>query len=371
MNYRSLLSLVLALAVVGSTLADPPSLLRMFGRAPAVEADASKKYVLSEEDGPWMILASTLVGEGSQERAQKLALEIRADLGLPAFIYNERFDFTGTVAFDQQTARKARYANRYQYDAYAVLVGEYDSIDHPNVERDLARIKLATPRVLADPNEMAAETNSRNPVTTVKAIATRLKKNRDDKPKGTMAGAFVTRNPMLPEEYFEAPVVDSFVHQLNEGLDHSLLQCDGKFTVVVKTFQGVATIEDSKKNRNFEPSASRMDRAANAATKMTKSLRDSGVEAYQFHDRDQSIVTVGSFDSLGRQLPDGQFQYDPKIQAMIQKYGALNVRPDLANQVPVGTKGVAANNVNMVPYDVQPTPIAVPKLSKRSLYGMR
>ena len=38
--------------------ADKPSLLKMFKRTPAVEADASKTYELSEEDGPWLILAT-------------------------------------------------------------------------------------------------------------------------------------------------------------------------------------------------------------------------------------------------------------------------------------------------------------------------
>ncbi|QDT06092.1 hypothetical protein K227x_44990 [Rubripirellula lacrimiformis] len=368
MYQRSLLSLALVLSVAGSAIADPPSFLRMFSRTNNVEADASKMYELTEEDGPWLILASTLVGEGSKARAQKLALEIRTELGLPAFIYNEKFDFTGTVAFDQQTSRKVRYANSYQYEAYAVLVGEYDSAEHPGIERDLVRIKTAKPKVLQDPNEMAAETDASTPVTTVKALANKWKRSRGNSPKGPMAGAFLTRNPMLPEEYFASPTVDSFVHQLNDGLNHSLLDCDGKFTVVVKTFQGVATIE-GKKSTKFEPSANRMDKYAQSAAKMCAQLRSKGVEAYQFHDRDKSLVTVGSFDTLGRQLPGGGFQYDPQIESLMKKYSALNVDRALASQVPVGTNGVAGNNVGMVPFDVQPTAIAVPKLSKRSLYG--
>lgn len=369
MNHRTLLSLCFIVAIAGPTAADPPSLLRMFGRAPTVAADASKSYELTEEDGPWMILASTLVGEGSRGRAERLAVEIRRDLGLPAFIYNEKFDFTGTVAFDRNTAKRTRYANRYQYEAYAVLVGEYDSIEHPSIERDLKRVKTATPAVLQDPNEIAAETSHKNPVTTVKAITNKLKMSRKDKPTGPMGSAFVTRNPMLPEEYFDAPQVDSFVHQLNEGLEHSLLDCRGKFTVAVKTFQGLGTIVDGKKEKNFEPSAQRMDKIAIDAAKMTVELRKQGVEAYQFHDRFRSIVTIGSFESLGRQLPDGRFEYAPEIRAVVKKYSALNVRPELARQVPVGSTGVAGNNVAMIPFDVQPMPIAVPKVSKRSLYG--
>ncbi|MGB7325646.1 MAG: hypothetical protein WBD31_12300 [Rubripirellula sp.] len=371
MYQRSLLSFLFVLSITGPVAADPPSFLRMFGRAPSVEADESKSYELTVEDGPWLILASTLVGEGSKERARKLALEIRSTLGLPAFIYHEKFDFTGTVGFDQRTAKPVRYANSYQYQAYAVLVGEYDSVENRNIEGDLARIKTATPKVLQDPNEIAAETSGNNPVTAVKALADRWKNSRKDSPKGPLASAFVTRNPMLPEGYFQAPPVDSFVSQLNENLDHSLLKCDGKFTVVVKTFTGYATIENSKNKKQFTPDENRMDQLASDAAKMTAELRRQGVEAYQFHDRDQSLVTVGSFDTLGRQLPSGKFEYDPQIQALIKKYSAFNVRPELARQIPKGSNGYASNNVGMVPFDVQPTAIAIPKQSKRSLYGMR
>ena len=89
----------------------------------------------------------------------------------------------------------------------------------------------------------------------------------------------------------------------------------------------------------------------------------------EFHDRFRSMVTVGSFELLGRELPDGRFEYAQEIRAVVRKYSALNVTPELARQVPRGTKGIASNNVAMIPFDVRPTPIAVPKPTKRSLYG--
>ena len=183
MSQRSLLSLILLVVSVSTSTADRPSLLlRMFGRVSSVEADPSKSYTLSEEDGPWLILAGTLVGEGSKQRAERLALEIRQDLGLPAFIYQEKFDFTGTINQGTRTSRRVRYANRYQYDAYAVLVGEYDRVEHPSIERDLRRIRTATPAVYQDADEVAAETNRSNPVTTVKSITSKLLQARKGKP---------------------------------------------------------------------------------------------------------------------------------------------------------------------------------------------
>ncbi|MFK8113923.1 MAG: hypothetical protein AB8B91_17100 [Rubripirellula sp.] len=376
-NQRLLLSLCLTAFISGiattTACADPPSLLKMFRKAPAAKPINSDAYKLSQEDGPWLILASTVVGEGAQQRAERIAKEIRTQMKLPAFIYKENFDFTGTI--NPGAAKKLRYANRYQYDGYAVLVGEYDSIKHPSIEKDLQRIKTATLPVFQDPNEVAAENNRSNPVMMVKALTAELIQYRKDKPLGPMGQAFVTRNPMLPKDFFQAPPVDAFVHQMNDGLENSLLKCSGKYTVVVKTFEGMGAIMDGKAEKKFTPNSIRLHKYAANAEKMAADLRSKGVEAYQFHDRFRSLVTVGSFEELGRELPDGRFEYDPAILRVMNKYRAFNVRPELARQVPVGTRGMASNNAAMIPFDVQPTPIAVPGSSKTSLYksalGMR
>lgn len=352
--------------------AELPGLLRIFGKTKPAQVDPSKVYELSEEDGPWLILASTLVGEGARDRANKLAIEIRSDLGLPAFIYKEDFDFTGRPPNSQMRAKPVSYANQYQYEAYVVLVGEYDRVNHPSIKNDLKAIKVAKPRVLEDPRERAAELNGETQAGAVKLVATMLKSmSSGGKQPGPMAGAFATRNPMLPEDYFEAPVVDSFVSELNESFSqHNLLDCDAKFTVVVKTFSGTNTIaSNSKEEDSFVPTGTKLDKMAKDANMMVTELRKQGVEAYQFHDRERSIVTVGSFETLGNELPNKGFQYNPQILRTMRSYSAVNVDPQLARQVPRGANGRASKNINMIPFDVEPTPIAVPKKTKRSLYG--
>ena len=102
------------------------------------------------------------MGVGSRQRAERLANEIRQQLELPAYIYKEKFDFTGTIAQDPTSSKRLRYANRYQYDAYAVLVGEYDSVERPEVERDLKIIRTAMLPIFSDQNEVSAETNESN-----------------------------------------------------------------------------------------------------------------------------------------------------------------------------------------------------------------
>ena len=367
MYQRCLLCIGVVAACSSFALADPPSLLRIFaGRGTAAAPIDSDSYALSEEDGPWMILAATFAGDNAKQRAERLVAEIRSDLRLPAYTYHETFDFTGNLQSNDRRAPRMRYANQYEYEAYAVLVGEYDTVEHRSLERDLETIRTANPAVYQDANEVAAERKSNTPVTVVNAIKDKLTRARKDKSAGPMGNAFVTRNPLLPEEYFDAPIVDSFVHQLNSDKEFNLLECDGKFTVVVRTFEGLETVVDGRSEKKFVPSMRRLDKFAADAAKMTAKLRADGEEAYQFHDRFKSLVTVGSFDELGRQLPDGRFEYTPEIRRVMDKYSAFNAQ--VARSIP-GQQGVAANHAALIPFDIQPSPIAVPKLNKRSLYS--
>ena len=353
---------VFSLCFTGLSYADGPSLLRMFQRTP--KADGQTRHVLSEEDGPWLILASTFVGNDSKRRAEQLAAEIRSEFRLPAFIYKEKFDFTQSPGLAATGRKRLRYANEYQYEAYAVLVGEYDTFDHPSVDRDLKKLKSANLKVFRQP-DIASETDAKTPVTTVKAIHKFLtERGSKDKKRGPMSNAFVTRNPMLPEEFFAAPQVDSFVQQLNEGNEFSLLKCKGRYTVVVRTFEGLGTFVDGKKDKEFVPSIERLDKFAVAANKMVKELRKKGEEAYEFHDRHRSLVTVGSFDHLGREMPGGGFEYSPEIREVMKKYSAFNNQHARSIN---GSQAVAAHHIAMIPFDVQPKPIAIPKKSKRGL----
>ncbi|MCG8653406.1 MAG: hypothetical protein MI861_26440 [Pirellulales bacterium] len=366
MFQRCVIFVTLVAVATGFASADTPSLLRIFGKKNRLGSNTPASYELTKEDGPWLILASTFVGQNAKQRATRLAEEIRRDMKLPAYIYREQFDFTKSLKSRNPQAPNMRYANGYRYEAYAVLVGEYDSVEHRGLERDLEKIRTAVPKVFRDRNEMAAEINLNTPATMINAIKSKWWRSGQDKKRGPMYSAFVTRNPLLPEEYFAAPTVDSFVHQLNNGNEFSLLDCKGNYTVVVRTFEGLETVVDGRSEKKFLPSMRRLDKFAQDAGKMTMKLRADGEEAYQFHDRFRSLVTVGSFDNLGRRLPDGRFEYAPEIRRVMERYSAFNAQ--VARAIP-GQRGVAANHAAMIPFDVQPTPIAVPKVSKRSLYS--
>ena len=63
--HRVLFALIAAVTLGGIASAEKPSLLRMFGRENAAPLNPSQSLELTEEEGPWMSLASTFVGDGA------------------------------------------------------------------------------------------------------------------------------------------------------------------------------------------------------------------------------------------------------------------------------------------------------------------
>jgi len=362
-----------ALSILGLTMgasvanAAPPGFLKFLSRTPSSEPHEAARQ-LTEVDGPWMILAATFAGEEGKLQAHALADELAKSYQIQAFIHEENFDFGGRLNVTSPTGRPVRYQNQTKYNAYAVLVGEYDTVDHPDLVRDLKRLKACKPQSLDGPT--GEKTTDDNPLVQVRKLQKNILKRTGKPEEGPLGNAFATTNPMLPEEFFDAPEVDAFVMELNDKVAFNLLDNRGRYTVIVRTFSGLGTIVDGRKEKQFKPSTERMANCAEDADAMVRKLREEGVDAYQFHDRTRSLVTIGSFETLGRQLPGGGFEYDPAIRSVMQKYCAGSE----SKPTQFGP-GIAARHVNSIPFDVQPTPIAVPKKSKRSLYmsklGMR
>ena len=151
-----------------------------------------------------------------------------------------------------------------------------------------------------------------------------------------MAQAFFTRNPLLPREYFVPKGVDPFVAKMNEGVEHSLLDCPGRYTVQVATFRGKTILQTSAVqekantpfwNRRKRDESNPLVEAAENAHLLTEELRAHGFEAYEFHDRTESIVTIGSFAQAAQQLPDGRVLPAPAVQRIIETFGAAYDTP--------------------------------------------
>jgi hypothetical protein len=351
-------------SLFASTVADaakPWELLIPFAR---VEAVAGKHYQLTTDHGPWMILASSFAGPGAEQQASQLALELRDEFNLEAFVHVKTYDFTEPVVglgLDKYGRPKVmRHANAAKFDEIAVLVGHFESVDDPKLEKVLTKLKHARPECLDI---------SKNKTTTQRFVGFRelyrkLTPDEDKRSKGPMGNAFVTRNPLLPQEYFVPDGLDPLVERMNRNVEHSLLKNPGKYTVKIATFRGATTMELDKIEQNGKELPSKLEQAAIKANELTLALRKQGVEAYEFHDRYESVVTVGSFDSVGTQRPDGKTDIAPEVFNIMKTYGPK--RQPIPGQASYGLVPTAVNGISC---DVQPVPVEVPKTSIAAAYA--
>jgi hypothetical protein len=286
---------------------------------------------LTQNNGPWLIVAASFSGPGADTQARDLAQELRGQHRLAAYIHEMDFKFgddnpgRGLDNYGAPTRRHYRRGDRAR--EIAVVVGDFISIDDPEAQRTLSRIKALQPHALnVDPNQSAQS------MAQVRHFEDVFKeKFGKGKRRGPMAQAFLTRNPLLPREYFVPKGVDPFVAKMNEGVDHSLLDCPGQQTIRVATFRGKSILQTSatqttngkslwggKKRDDSNP----LIEAAENAHLLTKELREHGWEAYEFHDRTESIVTIGSFADVTQRLPDGRVVVIPEVQRIIQTFDA-------------------------------------------------
>jgi hypothetical protein len=98
----------------------------------------------------------------------------------------------------------------------------------------------------------------------------------------------------------------------------------------VATFKGAEVIAPNQIQAiqdGREKMAGQLAEAAQKADKLATALRMKHWEAYQYHTRYSSIVTVGSFDSPGTPRQDGQIEPSPEIRQIIQVFMAESGDP--------------------------------------------
>jgi len=366
---RSQLGWVAALAVVLSGFGElhgesPWATLAPFKR---IDANPNQSYELRDAHGPWLILAANFSGQGAQEQAHELVLELRRRFKLSAYVHSRSFDFTQPVvgnSIDPYTGEpaKMRYAHDDRFDAVAVLVGDFDSVDDPKLQKTLEQIKYARPDCL----DLTKRNWSTQRFVGFREWQRRVNTDPAKRKRGPMGSAFVTRNPLLPEEYFTPGGLDDFVVALNKDVKYNLLENQGKYTVRVASFGGRNTmdLEEIEEIERTGKVSAKLEVAADKAHRLTVALRSRGVEAYEFHDRTESIVCIGSFDSVGDPRPDGKIEINPAVHQVMQQWGAAQQR--LPGQAAVGLQPKTLNGIS---FDIQPIPVLVPRRSIAADYA--
>lgn len=267
-----------------------------------IEAVRGKRYTLGKQHGPWMIMVASFrdveddelrtEGLSASEAADELVFELR-EKGIPAYVFEQKAAMGSINTFDR-TGRRSTRVFAAQHGMISVLAGNYATIDPKEKQGKIAQKTLAFVKKM-------------HPDVMDKGGRYRPTPGRP----GPLSGAFLSVNPLLsPEEALERKS-DPLIVQLNSGMEHSLLKCPGKYSLVIKTYSGksVAKLADSsfadavaRFDANFSESS--LDDAAMSAWELTEAMRNAtklgyptDYEAYVYHDRYNSMVTVGSFDS--------------------------------------------------------------------------
>lgn len=385
---------MIAVAWTPSAQAAPPwAKLVTFKR---IEAKEGSLYPVGDEHGPWLILATTFRGPEAERDAKQLVYELRKDYKLNAYTHQKSYDysksFVGRGVDKFGNPRKMRHNTAERFDEVAVLIGDFVTVDDPKAKKTLERVKMMRPKIL-DPNGGPETSQS---FAAIRQLHNRVWGGGDEKSqRGPMRMAFVIPNPKLPKSYFKPKGVDKFVEDLNADRPYSLLKCPKAYTVRVATYTGGTYTQVKKKDKAAEAATAtnRLEKAALSADRLAAKLREQNVEAYVFHDRTQSIVTVGGFDSHGAQrMSDGSMRFNPSVQRVIENFSAIRpgssgVQPagftqertkkqwkntvydaEVASSLP-GLGGTRYRTFDGTPFDIQPTVIDVPKRSISSDYA--
>jgi hypothetical protein len=344
--------------------------------------DPNSMYPVAESNGPYMIMATTFQGDSARDQARRLVYELRSRYRLAAYSYEKSFDFTKPergIGFNPDgTPKKMRNYQAQVIKEVAVLVGDYDTVDDPTAQKILKKIKELDPDCMR--SDQAKKTQSLSAIKQLEKSLIPTSATSEPTKKGPLAHAFVATNPLLPREYFSNRGVDKFVLELNKNADYSLLDCRGKYTICVATFTGSALIDPKKieqiENREKDL-PDRLAKAAEKAHKLTEWLRNNSFanqrwDAYEFHDRDKSVVCVGAFNSLGTTRPDGSLILDPRVQQVLNAFGndqALTApggktagkAVDVA--YPAGTPASERKHPELILLDLAPKPMEVPRRS--------
>lgn len=276
---------------------------------------------LTQKSGPWLIVATTFSGEGAEKQARDLCRELQQTLGTPTYLHEMSFKPTDDEPVGRGVDRygapiKMRYRSGEGRREWAVLVGDYPGVDDSVATRDLAKIKSLQPAAL----QPDADGRTHQNFAGYRQVAAQV---FGSKTNGPMRAAFITRNPLLPEEFFVPKAVEPFVEKMNKDLDHSALEIEGKYSVKVATFRGRGTLlgasqaRSSKTNKKREKDDPLLEASWNAHF-LCEEMRRQGWDAYEFHNRTESCVMVGSFDAVTNAAGNPK----PEVMEIVRTFGA-------------------------------------------------
>ena len=316
-----------------------------------IDATKGRQYRLSKQHGPWMIMVASLSnphaarkkhGMGPQEAADVLVYELRKK-GIPAYTFKMDRVWESVQSRDRLGRDSIRQI-RAQKESIGVIAGNYKSPKDRVAQRTLAYIKNIKPTFWKADAAFRPTPGQKSP----------------------LSGAFLSINPLLTPDEIAAKKHDPLLLRLNSG-EYSIVRNDGKHTLVIATFTGrsktgVGASRFQAISETFKVSEA-LDGAAERAWKVAKMLREGHFkgnqegrtfEAYVFHDRYKSIVTVGSFES----------KTDPRIAQLANLFRAKTQTGANGRPFTIGESILIPGRIpEPVIFDPVPKLIEVPNLT--------
>jgi hypothetical protein len=254
----------------------------------ALPSDPIEPFLLTRQNGPFMVMAKTFRGPDAERWALALVLELRNEYHLPAYILRSRdFPMRSNIRTVPPTALRAQQQadiglpeKTRTYDEAVVLVGDEKTLK--GSEELLHTVKKIKPKCL---NGNPSIFHWREGLNT----------------------AMRTTNPFVPAQDLYPRKPDLLIKQMNGG-SHSIFTCPGHYTLQVAEFGGRATF--NTKDPEFQeawwkthlmersPLAEAAVKAEELAEILAKDpeVRKTGALPYVFHDRTSSKVMLGAFN---------------------------------------------------------------------------
>lgn len=314
------------------------SMLRPIDKVPTernvvVDPKPTYKYELKPEHGDYLVIVKTYRGyfprnekerigempdtaidrDSAKKLAEGFAEWIRNELKLPAYLYERGW----AKRIEESKRHAAEIERRYQEkkaqgieidrrmikapmtdypDEYVVLVGHpkgaiRDMESAGEMAKYLRGLKVTPPSKFSD-SFIESEDN----------VGTKVKTTAIN----PFATAFAAANPAIVAKTGgrPAPVVDAFIEKINASEPYSLIHAGlkKKYTLLVRYYTGsfeyVGGDGSSTAGPKVDNVGTGLQAAAISASNTANFLRKikPSFDAYVFHDRKSSLVTVGEFD---------------------------------------------------------------------------
>lgn len=328
-------------------------LLPAVALAARIDATRGRQYRITKQHGPWMIMVASFSkpheysrhdGKTPKEAADELVYALRKK-GIPAYTF-ALDEVEQSIVTTDRTGRSRTASLRAQHGNLSVIAGNYESVDDRKGQQTLKYIKQLDLDAL---NLGSWKKDARFRPT-------------PGKPR-PFSGAFLTLNPLLSPEEVAQRKRDPLLLKLNSG-EYSIMDNPGKFTLVVASFKGRSLTQVSSRETDDFKITGSLDDAAERAWIVAKILREGAFqkgsrqqgrtfEAYVYHTRYESFVTIGAYDS-----PD-----DPRIRQLHEIFRAKtqiaqNGRPFTTGESIV----IPGNPPETIVFDPNPRLIPVPKI---------